>query len=31
MNVEAGRGTGGATITRIQKSIRAWTWSNRFN
>ncbi|MGA5202805.1 hypothetical protein [Streptomyces variegatus] len=31
MNVEAGRGSGGATITRIQKSIRAWVWSNRFN
>ncbi|MEV3913018.1 hypothetical protein [Streptomyces canus] len=31
MNVEAGRGSGGATITKIQKSIRAWVWSNQFN
>jgi hypothetical protein len=31
MNVEAGRGSGGATITRIQKSLRAWVWSNNFN
>ncbi|MFE2424620.1 hypothetical protein [Streptomyces hokutonensis] len=31
MNVEAGRGSGGATITRIQKSLRAWVWSNQFS
>ncbi|WP_406177946.1 hypothetical protein [Streptomyces canus] len=31
MNVEAGRGSGGATITKIQKSIRAWVWSNQFS
>jgi len=31
MNVEAGRGSGGATITRIQKSLRAWVFSNRHN
>jgi hypothetical protein len=31
MNVEAGRGSGGATITRVQKSLRAYVWSNHFN
>ncbi|MFF0092673.1 hypothetical protein ACFYSF_22305 [Streptomyces canus] len=31
MDVTASRGTGGATIGRIQKTIRAWAWSNRFN
>lgn len=31
MNIEAGRGSGGATIARIQKSLRAWVWSNQFS
>ncbi|WP_019061676.1 hypothetical protein [Streptomyces prunicolor] len=31
MSIETGRGSGGATITRIQKSLRAYVWSNRFN
>jgi hypothetical protein len=31
MQVNLSRGTGGATLTRIQKSIRAWSWSNNFN
>jgi hypothetical protein len=31
MNVEAGRGSGGATITRVQKSLRAYVWSNNFS
>jgi hypothetical protein len=27
MNIESGRGSGGATITRIQATLRAWIWS----